>query len=1201
MIAQKEGFYKIALDKNAYACYNYVMPRKEGGFYYWLMIAKRILESKLGKALLGSLFALVALMGVAAPVYAVPGVEETAEIRETTDVADEGDAVENLVENPVETTETTETSGGTVADKMAAEAEKEGKSCNDSLGSLGWLVCPATGKISEAVEWLYDKIEETLVINPVSMEDGAPIYEIWKFMRGVTNVLFIIFLLVMVYSQITGLGITNYGLKKTLPKLIVGAILVNLSFIMCSLAVDASNIIGDGLRGVFETIETNTLAMTEVGEAAHVSTAEMYSALAGGTGLAIGAGVVAFETGAIWMLIPTMLGALSAVVIGLLTIALRQAVVAILIMIAPLAVMAYILPNTEKWFRQWKDLLMRMLVFYPMFSLLFGASSLAGWAIIVSAKSGFWVILGVAVQIFPLFFSWSLMKMSGTFLSNINAKLSQLAAKPLAINRGWAESRRALTQQKYLASKNVYTPSLRLAQFLNDRKIAREEETTEHANTVKLRGQAYAARRNYHKGNVYGAISREGEDAYELQARNARYEQVILRHKNNMNQGGFKAINAEQKARIDKLDDLTIKSFDRLKMEQARTEKIDYDNAVGFHKRMEDAMNSHFDAEHVGQKNYKRHDMKNRAEAEARYGDAAKIMDGNKTDIQYTAAFAAHAYDTQAKIITTKFQKYFELTPPTKDVEYRLHELSRYIKRAQSGDGFDIKATDNIDAIISGMRVLNQRGDTDLVKSVMDDLLNKEYGGVTLGTHASQALASFLMFDVKDNDPFLRRFGKYINLETARAYNGNDRKMTELSLEEYIKGYHMEYNPETGKMDKPMYAKKPMVKLLEGTPFDNIERTALSNMEDSLKMAYGYDPNDKSKSWDRAGWLKKLKETMTAIEPQFLSANQKLLSGSEQMSSFVKFWTGYEVKPKTRLNAEGKEEFLLDEKGEQIFDIAPIWNKKEYAGFEKELRDFYKKNTVDFYKDQTTAQVLNSRTDWRGPTFEHLAEEYLSDSTVGEEELSKRRREYGSARKKVISKYSEALTAAANDPVKRHELESQRDKELMALKEQRASAQLIKILGESGKLKQIYRTRSGGTAINSKDWLRRIVHLDDEERLHGEVAEYDKLRRALRGQQEQGADTAEEVETVTRIYDEKFREDCKSQLYELYDVMRDDLPEAFYGATIDALHDWFGAGNSLIEHEYSKYYKDHADMIEVKELSKYLDDLLDDMSKYPDA
>ena len=163
------------------------MPRKEGGFYYWLMIAKRILESKLGKALLGSLFALVALMGVAVPVYAVPGVEETAEIRETTDVADEGDAVENLVENPVETTETAETSGGTVADKMAAEAEKEGKSCNDSLGSLGWLVCPATGKISEAVEWLYDKIEETLVINPVSMEDGAPIYEIWKFMRGIAQ------------------------------------------------------------------------------------------------------------------------------------------------------------------------------------------------------------------------------------------------------------------------------------------------------------------------------------------------------------------------------------------------------------------------------------------------------------------------------------------------------------------------------------------------------------------------------------------------------------------------------------------------------------------------------------------------------------------------------------------------------------------------------------------------------------------------------------------------------------------------------------------------------------------------------------------------------------------------------------------------------------------------------------------------------
>ena len=174
----------------------------------------------------------------------------------------------------------------------------------------------------------------------------------------------------VIYSQLTGIGLSNYGLKKTLPKLIVTAVLANVSFLICSLAVDVSNIIGDSLRGVFESVEESVLAASDL-DSVDISYASIYGALAGGSVLAIGGAAVAFSQGMIWMFIPTALGALVAAASGLITIALRQAVVVILIMIAPLAIVANILPNTEKWFTKWKDLLTRMLVFYPMFSLLF--------------------------------------------------------------------------------------------------------------------------------------------------------------------------------------------------------------------------------------------------------------------------------------------------------------------------------------------------------------------------------------------------------------------------------------------------------------------------------------------------------------------------------------------------------------------------------------------------------------------------------------------------------------------------------------------------------------------------------------------------------------------------------------------------------------------------------------------------------------
>ena len=390
----------------------------------------------------------------------------------TTVVEEVNDATEDDAVNDTEDEKTSDVSAvssnaNKQSDGAGSSKSSAGDNCKSSLGALGWLVCPTTGKIAEAVDWLYGKIEEFLVVSPISTEDGSPIYEIWKYCRGVTNIVFIIFFLIVIYSQITGLGISNYGIKKSLPKLIIAAILVNLSFLICSIAVDVSNIVGNSLRGLFVSVEQATVSAS-VAEVGPVSLSSVFTALTGGTALAVGAGMIAFDFGMIWMLIPVALGAIVAVVTGLITIALRQAVVALLIMISPLAMVAYMLPNTEQWFKKWKNLLTKMLVFYPVFSLLFGASSLAGFAIIMSAKDGFGLLLGIAVQIFPLFFAWSLMKMSGTFLGAINSRLNGLAATPLAANRGWAARRRERRVER--EARRVIINSL-----LNGRRARRAE------------------------------------------------------------------------------------------------------------------------------------------------------------------------------------------------------------------------------------------------------------------------------------------------------------------------------------------------------------------------------------------------------------------------------------------------------------------------------------------------------------------------------------------------------------------------------------------------------------------------------------------------------------------------------------------------------------------------------------------------------
>ena len=1132
------------------------------------------------------------LIGVVNPFFthnsfAVPE-EGTSEVEEGTT-----ETTENS-ENREESDEANKTEETEDKNKEKKNRSQSGDSCKESLGALGWVVCPATGKISEAVDWLYDKIESILIVNPVPAEDGTPIFEIWKYCRGLTNFVFIIFLLVVIYSQITGVGITNYGIKRVLPKLIITAIMVNLSFLICSLAVDVSNIVGSSLRGVFESVEQMALENSSTSmEGLNVSYSEIYSALAGGSVLAIGAGALVLEQGVIWMMIPVVLGAIVAVASGLITIAMRQAVVALLIMISPLAMVANLLPNTEKWFTKWKELLTKMLVFYPMFSLLFGASSLAGFAIIMAAKDGFGLLLGTAVQIFPLFFSWSLMKMSGTFLSNINAKLNGLANKPLAANRGWADSHRNASKQKHLAAKDVFTPSLALAQFLENRRIAREEEASEHAATVRNRGLAYNVNRKYRKG----IPTKEAEEDYEEQARNMRYAGTIERHKNNMNKGlgQLEAVktgaSAAQKARLGSLDSANVRAADTLFAEKSRGEKIEYENAMGRNQRFEEAINAHMDdvngferdkdtgefvrnvsGKRVARVKYKFHldpDNLEQTEGFARYNALHQIMEGNASDVQYVAAAAAQGYDSQRKIYETKMQKYFDLAPPSQDVVNRLTELTT--RR---------DASINIDSIVPGLRVLNQRGDTDLVKGQLDNILDQaKGGGIEVGTHASQALASFLMFEVKDSDPMLRRFGKYINLETASAYSAGKRKEPYITYDEYVKGYHIE--PDGSKM----YAKKDLRKLLEGTSLDNIERTALDNLDNSLKKAYGYDGS--SKPWEVKEYLTRRKEIQDAFEPAFLSSSMKWLSGSEQINSAVKFWTGYELKQKTdengRLVMKGDDENNM----KPVFELVPVWEGKEFAGHEDEVKEYFRDRTNAFFKDQTTGQILNMRTDYRDATMEHLLESYLNDSSE-DETSEERKRKFEEARAEIQTRYG--------DEAKPEKAQDMRDADLKKLKMELAGKQLRKILGNSGKLKQIYRTRSSGTAINAKDWLRKWVNLDDEKALREEVDFYEQKRAAQKAS-EQGGDTSEDIH---RVYNDDDKDLYLNEISNLRNRIKDEDTEAFFEDMREKIEEWFGE-DSVMEKLYEDYYKVDNPGADNNELYEKLKELLSDLKNYPDS
>ena len=55
----------------------------------------------------------------------------------------------------------------------------------------------------------------------------------WSLIRNFANGIFVISALVVVYSLFTGAGLSRYNLMKVVPRFLVMAILVNISFYLC--------------------------------------------------------------------------------------------------------------------------------------------------------------------------------------------------------------------------------------------------------------------------------------------------------------------------------------------------------------------------------------------------------------------------------------------------------------------------------------------------------------------------------------------------------------------------------------------------------------------------------------------------------------------------------------------------------------------------------------------------------------------------------------------------------------------------------------------------------------------------------------------------------------------------------------------------------------------------------------------------------
>jgi len=349
-------------------------------------------------------------------------------------------------------TEAASIPGGDVPTFTKADAsgsDSKLSTCETRVTGLGWIICPLITGMSELDDAMWKSVKGLLNVSPLSQQGGETIYAAWGSIRSIANVLFVIFFLIIIFSQLTGVGITNYGVKKMLPKIIIAAILVNISYTIVQISVDLSNIIGSSLY-------TLIISLTPPVTYGWVDAVDLLEAI-GASGAVAGIGIVGIIGvggigAAFWLLVPLALMAALGLVVAFLTLMFRQAAIPILAIMAPLAFVAYLLPNTESLYQKWYKFLIGMLMMYPLAALVFGGAQFAG-AVIIGNGENFWsLVTGLIIMALPLFSLPFLARQGGPMLSGLNGALTGMAQRARAPLNNWGRGRAAESRAAYLAA-----------------------------------------------------------------------------------------------------------------------------------------------------------------------------------------------------------------------------------------------------------------------------------------------------------------------------------------------------------------------------------------------------------------------------------------------------------------------------------------------------------------------------------------------------------------------------------------------------------------------------------------------------------------------------------------------------------------------------------------------------------------------------
>lgn len=471
----------------------------------------------------------------------------------------------------------------------------EGEKCTDQLTPFGWVLCPVIGLADGLYEFMQGLVNDLLFVDQKTFNDSR-LKDAWGVFVSIANFTLVLIGLVIIASQIFNFEfVSAYTVKKALPRLVIGAILIQLSWFIFTNLIVFVNSLGVGIYSLILSPFNLSpggqfVSLLDVFRGAGDTITQEDGSLNTAINVIVGTTswvALGFAIKGAWAtIILIMMGAVVSILISLIVIILREGLILVLLVLSPIALAMWILPGTNKSWSLWWNNYSRLLLMYPLIMLLFAAGTIMAY-LLADAGGAEFKIFAILAYFIPLFLIGFTFKFAGSGLASISklsGKLNAMAKgsnmlgmKKIAENqkssrdyerkiRGldWASSENRLIrtfgrlQSGTAGARGSYAGKLRQAERAENLKSANEEmaEVVQSLNPGEVRGF-----QEDYLGARVGDTVPVGANGQEITVTRRLQEAMILQAAQSRNQ---RAIDAYRNMLATTGDEAATESFNRI-------------------------------------------------------------------------------------------------------------------------------------------------------------------------------------------------------------------------------------------------------------------------------------------------------------------------------------------------------------------------------------------------------------------------------------------------------------------------------------------------------------------------------------------------------------------------------------------------------------------------------------------------------------